>query len=419
MNASTTAPKLLVGIDIAKRYHDVIIQWPTGRVRAFKVANTRHELDRLVSYLHEQHLPVMAALEPTGDYHRAIAYALAQAQFEVRLASSLACARVREALFNSWDKNDRKDARVILHLLAQGMTEPFHEPLRSGYLDLQELSNTYHQIALARSRCLHSLLNHYLVLFFPEMERYLHSSRSEWLCRYLIRFPTPAAVRALSLEAFTEAAWDLVGRKVAKRRLLAELYTTAEHSVALPVAEDSIAIETFRLQLRRYAELTDQRKQLELRAGEVLGNHPDSCRLQTLPGVGPIIALSILAESGDLRRFRHHRQYLKFCGFNLSALQSGQRTGGPKISKRGNARLRYVYWLAATVAIRQRENSFRAAFRRYVSQNPDNKDLQRKARTAVAVKMARVAHALIKRGTDYRGYHEAAIPGGGTPLTGP
>ena len=40
--------------------------------------------------------------------------------------------------------------------------------------------------------------------------------------------------------------------------------------------------------------------------------------------IGPIIAMTILAEAGDLRRFRHHRQFLKFCGLDLATHQSGQ-----------------------------------------------------------------------------------------------
>jgi hypothetical protein len=75
--------------------------------------------------------------------------------------------------------------------------------------------------------------------------------------------------------------------------------------------------------------------------------------------------------------------------------------------------------LAATVAIRQRENSFRDKYERYIRKDPDNRDLRRKAYTAVAAKMARVAYALVNQGVDYRGYYEAAIPGGGTSLHGP
>lgn len=410
---------LLVAIDVAKRYNDVLVCWPNGKNRFFKVANSREDHLSLTRFLNAQGLDVIAALEATADYHRPIAYALAEAGLKVHLASSLACARVREALYNSWDKHDRKDAQVILHLLRQGMTKPFHDPLRAGILDLQELASTYHQIARARSRCLHSLVNHYLTLFFPEMERFLHASRAEWFCQFLLEFPTPASVTRLDLDAFIAAAWDLVGRKVAKRRVLTEIYETSQSSIGLAVPEDSLAVQTYRLQIQRYLDLTRQRKDLETMAERLLNEHSDYLRLKTLPGVGPVIALTILAESGNLRRFLHHRHYLKFCGFDLSAQQSGQSKSGYQISKRGNARLRYAYWLAATSAIRQRENSFRAKYERYIAKDPDNRDLRRKAYTAVAAKMARVAHALIKQNTTYRGYFEAAIPGGRTSLMRP
>ena len=252
---------------------------------------------------------------------------------------------------------------MILHLLEHNLTAPFNDPLVTGYFDLQELSNTYRQISLARSRCYHSLLNHALPLFFPEMERYLHSTRAEWFCKFLLAFPTPSSITTHDRDAFIRAAWDLVGRKVAKQRFLEELYELAQTSIALPIPVDSLAVDTFRLQLERYLHLTQLRLSLEKQADIHLAANADYQRLQTLPGVGPIIALIILAESGDLRRFSYHRQYLKFCGFDLSASQSGQSQGRYQLSKRGNARLRYAFWLAATTAVRQLENSFQVEVR--------------------------------------------------------
>lgn len=421
MTAATqiSSEQIFVAIDIAKRYHDVLVRWPDGREKAFKVPNTRVEHDALCHFLLEPELPVTVVLEPTADFHRPIAYRLAEAGITVHLASSLACARVREALYTSWDKHDRKDAQVLLHLLTHQMTRPFHDPLREGYFDIQEISNTYHQIALARSRCQHSLVNHYLTLYCPEMERYLHTSRAVWFCRFLLAFPTPGRITSLDCDAFVAAAWDVVGRKVAKAQFLHGLYETAQSSMGLPIPLDSPALDTFKLQLQRYLTLTEQRQELESFAATRLKDNADFARLQTLPGVGPIIALMILAESGDLKRFRHHRQYLKFCGFNPPASQSGNSSSNYRLAKRGNARLRYAYWLAATIAVRMRENSFRAKYERYIQADPSNGDLKRKALTAVAVKMARVAHALVKQNADYRGYYELSIPGGGTPLSWP
>ena len=70
---------------------------------------------------------------------------------------------------------------------------------------------------------------------------------------------------------------------------------------------------------------------------------------------------------------------------------------------------------AAQVAIRQRENSFRAKFERYVAKDREDPDLRRKAFTAITAKMARVVHAIIKSGADYRPFVEGPVPGGRTP----
>ena len=51
----------------------------------------------------------------------------------------------------------------------------------------------------------------------------------------------------MSKDAFTTDAWDVVGRKVAKERLLADIYETSKVSMGLPVALDSDAISMFRL----------------------------------------------------------------------------------------------------------------------------------------------------------------------------
>ena len=52
--------------------------------------------------------------------------------------------------------------------------------------------------------------------------------------------------------------------------------------------------------------------------------------------------------------------------------------------------------MAGQVAIRQRDNSFRDKFERYIARDRHNADLRRKALTAITAKMARVVHAVIK-----------------------
>jgi transposase len=413
----TPAGVALVAIDIAKLRNEVLIELPDARRRRrLTVTNCRGEHDRFVAELQALARSVTIGLEPTGHYHRPLAWRLVQAGFDVRLVSSVALARTREALHNGWDKNDPKDAQVILHMLRIGAAKPYHDPLAHGINDIQELSMTHEVVSKAKTEVLHRIQTHYLPLYFPEAERFLNSTRSEWFFAFLDRFPVPAAITAMGKEAFVAAAWDVVGRKVSKANLLGDIYETARTSIALPIAADAPAVAMFRLVLAEARHLIRQRGAIERMAGDLLGAHADYRRLQQIPGIGPIHALTILAEAGDLRRFGRHRQFLKFCGLDLATQQSGQFRGRTKLSKRGNARLRRTFWMAARVAIRQRENGFRAKFERYVAKDRHDPDLRRKAFTAITAKMARVAHAVIKAGADYRPFVEGPVPGGGTPL---
>src|SRR3984957_5260517 len=284
----TESLAVLVAIDIAKLRHDVLLEAPGWKSRKRMILpNTAAEFRLFADYLHGLKHPVRVVFEATGNYHRPLAHFLKTEGFHLELIASLAVARTREAMHNSWDKNDPKDAQVFLHLLKSRLTQHFHDPMVHNLNDLQELSKTHHHVSLEKTRTQHRLLTHYLPLYFPEIARY--------------------------------------------RQL---------------------------------------RATIEKRADDLLSGNQDYQRLRRIPGIGPISALTILAEAGDLRRFSHHRQFLKFCGFDLATAQSGQFRALSRLSKRGNARLRAVFWMAASVAVRMRENSFRAKFERYMRSDP-------------------------------------------------
>jgi transposase len=403
----TQIKPVLVAIDIAKSRHEVLVAIPgKKRRRRLTVLNQLEDFNRLIAVLSAYGSPVRVAFEATGNYHRALAYYLAAAGFEMKLVSSVALARTREALNNSWDKNDPKDAQVILHMMEIGNEQFYHDPLLRGTNDIQELSKTHDIVSRSKTELWHRIMTHYLPLYFPEADRFHRSSRGDWFFAFLERYPSPHFISAMDRAAFIEDAWDVIGRKVAKERLLTDIYETAKASVGLPVASDSDAISMFRLVLGEGRSLIAQRNQIEDRAVALLKDLPDYQLLTSIPGIGPINALTILAEAGDLRRFGHHRQFLKFCGMDLATIQSGTFRGQTKLSKYGNARLRRTLWMAGQVAILQRTNSFRDKFERYIAKDRHNTHLRRKAYTAIAAKMARTVHGIIKRGEPYRPFFE-------------
>lgn len=93
----TPADAVLVAIDIAKARNEVLIAPPGARRRRLTVLNTRAEHDRLAEILSGYAAPVVVGFEATGDYYRTRAWRLADAGVQMRLISSVALARTREA----------------------------------------------------------------------------------------------------------------------------------------------------------------------------------------------------------------------------------------------------------------------------------------------------------------------------------
>ena len=301
-------------------------------------------------------------------------------------------------------------------MLKIGATQTYLDPIRAGINDIQELSKTHEIVSKAKTELWHRLLTHYLPLYFPEVARFAGNSRSDWFLAFLEAFPTPASITAYEKDAFIDAAWDVVGKKVSKARLLGDIYETAQSSIGLPVELDSPAIAMFRMVIAEGRSLIRQRDEIERQAEAVLRDHSDFLRLRQLPGIGPIIAMTILAEAGDLRRFRHHRQFLKFCGLDLATSSIGTLPRSDQaIEVRQCASAARVLDGSPGCHPSARQQ-LQTKFERYIAKDRDNADLKRKALTAITAKMARTAHAVIKTGTDYRPFIEEPMPSGRTSI---
>jgi transposase len=253
-------------------------------------------------------------------------------------------------------------------------------------------------------------------MYFPEIQRFWHNNASVWLFEFLQDFPTAHSISSLTCDEFIEKAVSSLFHKKAKGRILAEIHLAATQIVGMNFDINGPGVIAFKLQLRRYVQLHHDRNSLAHMAEDILQDNNDYKILRSVPGIGPITALAILAEAGDLRRFKHYKQFLNYCGLALSKSQSGHYRGKEQLSKRGNARLRLAFWMAAQTAIRDTENSFREKFRRYIAADPLDKDLRRKGYVAVAAKMARVVYGLIKSDTLYQKHFETALPSGTIPL---
>lgn len=96
---STPTSAVLVGIDMSKNPQGVLIERPEGgRRRRMTVMVTKHDYDGFAEQLAAIGRPIVVGFEATGNCHRTLAHRLLTAGFELRLISSVALARTRDAL---------------------------------------------------------------------------------------------------------------------------------------------------------------------------------------------------------------------------------------------------------------------------------------------------------------------------------
>ena len=119
--------------------------------------------------------------------------------------------------------------------------------------------------------------------------------------------------------------------------------------------------------------------------------------LCSLPGVGILTAVVVLAETNGFELIRNKRQLASYAGFDVKEKQSGTSVKGkPRISKRGNRHLRKAMHFPALGAIR-RDERFKAIFARLVSKH----GIKMKAVVAVQRRLLEMIYVLYKTGTTY------------------
>src|SRR5881296_3208421 len=69
-------------------------------------------------------------------------------------------------------------------------------------------------------------------------------------------------------------------------------------------------------------------------------------------GIGPLVAVTILAELGDCTRFSSSRQAVRCSGLDITVHQSDQRRSPGHLSRQGPPALRWALFEAAQVARR-------------------------------------------------------------------
>jgi transposase len=118
--------------------------------------------------------------------------------------------------------------------------------------------------------------------------------------------------------------------------------------------------------------------------------------LQSVPGIDYVLALTILAEVGDVKRFSNRKKFAAYCGLVPKNRDSGEKVGVHTKLRHGSPRLKWAFSVAIQALLKTKRGRFVVQFRRL------EKRLGRpKALMAVAHRLAFTVYALWKTGRLY------------------
>ena len=121
------------------------------------------------------------------------------------------------------------------------------------------------------------------------------------------------------------------------------------------------------------------------------------CYLHTIPGIGIIGAATILAEIGDISRFKNSSSLIAFAGIDPTVRQSGEfNSTHNHMSKRGSPYLRHAIFLAATTC-----SFHNSPLNAYYKKKRDQGKHHLTATGAVARKLTTVIYAVLRDSKPY------------------
>src|SRR5690348_7124623 len=336
------------GIDVSLESSSLCVVDTTGRIiREAKVAS---EPEALIAWFNRLGLTLTRIGLEAGPLSQWLYAGMQKAGLAVEL---LETRHVRAAFKAMPVKTDRKDARGI----AQLMRLDWFRPVHCKSLPAQEMR------ALLTARKLVQSKHH----------------------------DTEMSLRGI-LRGFGLKVGLTTARTFAAR--VRELVT--EHPTLNTIAEAMLAVR---------AALGEQLQQLEKRVRAAAREDARTRLLMSVPGVGAIVALTYAAAIDDPARFRSSKSTGAHFGLTPKKYQSGETDVTGRISKIGDAGVRTALYEAANVILTR---PVKASSLKSWGMRLAGRAGMRKAKVALARKLAVLLHRMLSDGTEFIAQRAAA-----------
>jgi len=339
-----------IGIDIGKRQHIAAVHHEgerEARKAILRFNSDRGGFAELARWLQRQGEVSRAVLESSGHYHLNLAAALQRSGVPVAIVNPLESKYFAKRRLQR-SKSDPADARTLATLAM--VDQPAVRDVLAG-AELREAARFAMSLVDELGR-IDQRICRLVELGFPELERAYDDPTCVSALAVLRSAPTAAAAARKRTATLAQAARPGGGRRIGAKKA-EQIHTLAQDTIAAPELADQIGFQ-IRLLIAQHDLLEAQIAEAEAHLGTLMDGELVR-RLRTIPGAGPAIVATLIAEIGDIARFSDFDKLVAYVGVHPAEKSSGEKGKDPetswRMSKAGNAYLRTALYRMAIVGI--------------------------------------------------------------------
>ena len=333
-----------VGIDVSKGKSMVCIMKPGGEVlkTPFEMLHSMESILNLITLINSYDEEVHVILEDTGHYHLPLVTLLVEKGIFICCVNALRmkkfCSQsIRRA------KTDKIDA---VHIAQFGLTywdelSPVM-PSEAVYQELKLLARQYYQTVSMLIKAKVNL-NNLLDQTMPGIKELMNDNPSSHkLTDFVNRYYHFGHILEMGEKRFTSdyCKWAKKQGYRMYERLASEILAVAQNGI--PVLPNSSVTKAVVVEaVRVLHEIEVSRDTILAQMQTLAKSLPEFSVIREMPCIGDTLAPRIIAEIGDIRRFKNKHSLIAYAGIDAPPYQSGAFNATERhISKRGNSYLR-------------------------------------------------------------------------------
>ena len=384
----------IVGIDIGKNHHEASIVSPEGKQigRSLRFATTHKGADSLMSFIFKNigNSPCVFGMEATGHYWYPIYSFLKAKGYTICVINPIQSDSLRK-MYIRQTKNDSIDSFFIAEVIRFGQfgtTSMADENI----LAMRQLCRYRDSVISSRTE-IKLRIGTIMEQIFPEYEKQFSSLWVSTSMGILEKYLTPENIENAPIDELFEIIKDKSHNKLTMKKAIS-IREAAADTFGIKIAQDA-----FSFQLKQLIDrMNFLDKQIEALDCQILEYYEKfDCYLHTIPGIGMIAAATILAEIGDINRFKSSSALVAFAGIDPTVRQSGEFSSTHNhMSKRGSPYLRHAIFLAATTC-----SFHNSPLNAYYKKKREQGKHHLTATGAVARKLTTVIYAVLRDGKPY------------------